>query len=46
MNKCDYESTNDYLKSIEILRNFLRDVLDGDIEKLRDFDFTDLTTYP
>lgn len=45
MNKCDYESTNDYLKSIEILRNFLRDVLDGDIEKLRDFDFTDLTTY-
>jgi len=45
MNKRDYESTNDYLKSIEILRNFLRDVLDGDIEKLRDFDFTDLTTY-
>ena len=23
----------------------MRDVLDGDIEKLRDFDFTDLTTY-
>lgn len=45
MNKRDYESTNDYKKSIEILKNFVRDVLDGDIEKLRDFDFTDLTTY-
>ena len=41
----DYESTNDYKKSIEIVRNFVRNVLDGDIEKLRDFDFTDLTTY-
>ena len=45
MNKRDYKSTNDYKKSIEIFKNFVRDVLDGDIEKLRDFDFTDLTTY-
>lgn len=45
MNKRDYESTNDYKKSIEIFKNFVRDILDGDIEKLRDFDFTDLTTY-
>ena len=45
MNKRDYESTNDYKKSIEILKNFVREVLDGDIEKLRAFDFTDLTTY-
>ena len=45
MNKRDYESTNDYKKSIEILKNFVRDVLDGDIGKLRDFYFTDLTTY-
>ena len=45
MNKRDYESTNDYKKSIEILKNFVRDVLDGDIEKLKDYDFTDLTTY-
>lgn len=45
MNKRDYEGTDDYKKSIEILRNFVRDVLGGDIEKIRDFDFTDLTTY-
>ncbi len=45
MNKRDYKSTNDYKKSIEIFKNFVRDILDGDIEKLRDFDFTDLTTY-
>lgn len=45
MNKRDYEKTNDYKKSIEILKGFVRDVLDGNIEKLKDFDFTDLTTY-
>ena len=45
MNKRDYKSTNVYKKSIEIFKNFVRDILDGDIEKLRDFDFTDLTTY-
>lgn len=45
MNKRDYEKTNDYKKSVEILRGFVRDVLDGNIEKLKDFDFTDLTTY-
>lgn len=45
MNIRDYEKTNDYKKSIEILKGFVRDVLDGNIEKLKDFDFTDLTTY-
>lgn len=45
MNKRDYEKTNDYKKSIEILKGFVRDVLDGNIEKLKDFDVTDLTTY-
>lgn len=45
MNKKDYEKTNDYKKSIEILRGFVRDVLDGNIENLKDFNFSDLTTY-
>ena len=34
MNKRDYEKTNDYKKSIEILKGFVRDDLDGNIEKL------------
>lgn len=45
MDKRDYEKTIDYKKSVEILRGFVRDVLGGNIEKLKDFDFTDLTTY-
>lgn len=45
MDKRDYEKTNDYKKSIGILRGFVRDILDGNIEKLKDFDFADLTTY-
>lgn len=45
MNRKDYEKTIDYKKSVEILRDFTRDVLDENIKKLKDFDFTDLTTY-
>ena len=45
MNRKDYEKTNDYKESFRILRGFVEDVLDGDIENLRDFDFTNLTTY-
>lgn len=45
MDRRNYEKTNDYSKSIEILRGFARDVLDGDIEKLRGYDFTNLKTY-
>lgn len=45
MNKRDYEKNDDYKKSIEILGGFVRDVLHGNIEKLKNFDFTDLTTY-
>lgn len=45
MNRRDYEKTTDYSKSINLLKDFVRDVLDGNIEKLQDFDFTDLTTY-
>ncbi len=45
MNRKDYEKTIDYKKSVEILRDFTRDVLDENINKLKDFDFTDLTTY-
>ena len=43
MDRRDYEKTHAYNNSIEILRGFVRDVLDGDIEKLKDFDFTNLT---
>lgn len=45
MDKRDYEKTNDYKKSVDILRGFVRDILHGNIERLKDFDFTDLTTY-
>lgn len=43
MNKKIYEKSSDYQKSRIILRGFINDVLDGDIEKLRDFDFANLT---
>ena len=45
MNRKEYEQTVDYQKSLEIVRNFIEEVLDGDIEKLREFCFEDLTTY-
>ena len=45
MNRKEYESTNDYKKSIKILRSFVSDILNENIERLKDFDFTDLTTY-
>lgn len=45
MNRRDYEKTNDYKKSLKIVRDFIKDVLDEDIENLRNFDFTNLTTY-
>ena len=41
----EYEKSIDYQESLAILRGFINDVLDGDIEKLRDFDFANLTTY-
>lgn len=40
-----YEQTVDYQMSISIVRDFIEEVLDGDIEKLRDFCFEDLITY-
>ena len=45
MNKREYEKSSDYQESLSILRGFIKDVLDGDIEKLREFDFTNLTKY-
>lgn len=45
MNRTDYEKTEDYKESVKILRDFVEDILDGDIENLRDFDFATLTSY-
>ena len=45
MKRIEYEQTEDYQKSIEITRNFVKDVLQGDIEKLSKFDLSNLTTY-
>lgn len=45
MNRIDYEKAEDYKESVKILRNFVEDILDGDIENLRDFDFATLTSY-
>lgn len=45
MKKINYESTVDYQKSVAIVKGFVKEVLNGDIEKLRTFDFSDLTSY-
>lgn len=45
MNRKRYEQTEDYKISVGIVRRFIYEVLDGDIEKLRDFCFEDLTMY-
>lgn len=45
MERRDYEKTADYQKSVEIVRDFVREVLDGDIEKMKTLCFTDLKSY-
>lgn len=45
MNRKDYEKTNDYQESLRILKEFNEEMLNGDIEKLRDLDFSDLAKY-
>lgn len=45
MNRREYEKTDDYIESIKIIEEFIREMLDGDIEKMRDLDFADLTKY-
>ena len=45
MNRKEYEKTDDYIESIKIIEEFIREMLDGDIEKMRDLDFADLTKY-
>lgn len=41
MNRRDYEKTTDYQKSVQMIREFVDDVLDGDIENLRSVCFED-----
>ena len=45
MNKREYEKSSDYQESLAILQGFTKDVLEGDIEKLREFNFSNLTQY-
>lgn len=45
MNRKEYEKKDDYRKSVKIIKGFIREMLDGDIEKMRDLDFADLTKY-
>ena len=35
MNRKEYEQTNDYRESVKIIKGFIREMLDGDIEKMR-----------
>lgn len=44
MNRTKYVQTEDYKKSIDILQNFTKDVLHGNIEELKKFDLSDLTS--
>lgn len=45
MNRKEYEKTNDYQESLKILREFIGEMLNGDIERLRMLDFSDLAKY-
>lgn len=45
MNRKEYEKTKDYQKSIEMFRSFVKDILDGDLENLRNLDFEDIATH-
>lgn len=45
MNRTAYEQTKDYKKSLQIVRDFVNEVLGGDIEKFKAFCFGDLAKY-
>ena len=45
MTRSEYETTEDYRRSLRIVCDFVNDVLDGDIEKLKNFCFRDSTKY-
>lgn len=45
MNRKIYEQTDDYKKAVEIVKEFMDEVLDGDIDAMRTFCFDNLTKF-
>lgn len=45
MLRTEYEETNDYQKALYIFANFVEEVLEGDIERLKTYCFDALNTY-
>lgn len=45
MNRATYEQTKDYKKSVQIVRHFVNEVLEGEIERFKAFCFDDLAKY-
>lgn len=45
MNRQDYEKTTDYQKSVQIVKAFTDEILEGNIDTLREFCFKDLSKY-
>lgn len=43
MNRNQYENTRDYKKALKILKGFVDEELDGDIDAMRTLCFNDLT---
>ena len=45
MKRKEYETTEDYKKSMEIVKSFVNEVLEGDVQNLKIFCFENLTKY-
>lgn len=42
MNRTNYETTKDYQKAVELIRGFVKEELNGEVEKLKTYDLADL----
>lgn len=42
MNRKIYETTKDYQKAVEFIRDFVKEELNGEVEKLKTYDLADL----
>lgn len=45
MNRKDYEKTTDYKKSVQLVKEFVDEVLEGNVDALRTMDFSGLAKY-
>ena len=45
MTRKDYEQTQDYKKALQLVKDFINDVLEGDIERMKTLCFDDLNKY-